>query len=132
MANTGAAAARTSTVSAGNIVAWILCVLVAAEFLFVSGLKFIANPMEVQVFAGVGLGQWFRYFTAVLELLGAIGLLFPKRSRRSALLLALVMLGAITAHLTALRHTEFSSPLVPIVTLVVLIVIVRLRRDVAR
>jgi uncharacterized membrane protein YphA (DoxX/SURF4 family) len=102
----------------------------AAEFLFVAGLKFIGNPLEVQTFDVIGWGQWFRYVTAVLETLGAIGLLVPRRSRRSAGLLVLVMLGAITFHLTALRHTPgLNNPLAAIITLVVLVAIARLRRD---
>jgi uncharacterized membrane protein YphA (DoxX/SURF4 family) len=119
--------------SARNVVAWVLCVLVACEFLYAATLKVMSVPMEVQTFAVIGWGQWFRYFTAVLEILGAIGLLFPQRSRRSALLLALVMLGAITFHLTALRNTPgMNNPLAAIITLVVLLAIVRLRRDFAR
>ena len=119
--------------SAGNIVAWVLCVLIACEFLFAASLKVISYPIEVQTFAVIGWGQWFRYFTAILEILGAVGLLFPQRSRRSAMLLALVMLGAITFHLTALRNTPgMNNPLAAIVTLVVLLAIARLRRDFAR
>jgi putative oxidoreductase len=116
--------------STRNIVAWVLCVLAAAEFLFAGGLKLISAKIEVDLFAAIGWGQWFRYFTAVLEVLGAVGLLIPRRSRRAALLLSLVMLGAITFHLTALRHTPgMNNPATAIVTLVVLLAIARLRRE---
>ena len=116
--------------SAGNVVAWVLCVLVAAEFLYAAGLKFVGAEMEVQTFAVIGWGQWFRYVTGILELVGAVGLLVPRRSRRSAGLLVLVMLGAITFTLTSLRHTPgMNNPLFAIVTLVLLVVIARLRRD---
>ncbi|HEY7392592.1 MAG TPA: DoxX family protein [Bryobacteraceae bacterium] len=116
--------------SARNIVAWVLCVLCAAEFLIAGGLKLINYPLEVSMFGIIGWGQWFRYFTAVLEVLGAVGLLIPRRSRRAALLLSLVMLGAITFHLTALRHTPgMNNPATAIITLVVLLAIARLRRD---
>jgi putative oxidoreductase len=128
MADISASTAPASKASAGHIIAWILCVLVAAEFLYASGLKFIGNSMEVQLFAAIGWGQWFRYFTAVIELFGAIGLLIPRRSRRSAVLLALVMLGAITFSLTSLRHTAFGNPMMAIVTLIVLLIIARMRR----
>jgi putative oxidoreductase len=116
--------------STRNIVAWMLCVLAASEFLFAGGLKLIGNPLEVSLFGVIGWGQWFRYFTAVLEVVSAIGLLIPRRSRRAALLLSLVMLGAITFHLTALRHTPgMNNPATAIVTLVALLSIARLRRN---
>jgi putative oxidoreductase len=116
--------------AARNIVAWVLCVLAAAEFLYAGGLKLVSAPIEVNMFTAIGWGQWFRYFTAVLEVLGAIGLLIRRRSRGAALLLSLVMLGAITFHLTALRHTPgMNNPTTAIVTLVVLLAIARLRRS---
>jgi uncharacterized membrane protein YphA (DoxX/SURF4 family) len=116
--------------SARNVVAWVLCVLIACEFLFAAGLKFAGVAAEVQTFAVIGWGQWFRYVTGVLEVVGAAGLLVPRRSRRSAGLLVMVMLGAITFHLTSLRHTpELNNPLFAIVTLVLLVAIARLRRD---
>jgi uncharacterized membrane protein YphA (DoxX/SURF4 family) len=129
MAYAGVGYADRKKISARNIVAWVLCVLAAAEFLFAGGLKLIGAPIEVSMFGIIGWGQWFRYFTAVLEVLGAIGLLIPRRSRRAALLLSLVMLGAITFHLTALRHTPgMNNPATAIVTLIVLLAIARLRR----
>jgi putative oxidoreductase len=111
-----------------NIVTWVLCVLVSAEFLYAAGLKLIGNPAEVSLFAAIGWGQWFRYFTGLLELWGAVILLIPGRSRRGALLLSVVMLGAITFSLTSLRHVPGNNVLFPIVTLVVLLAIARLRR----
>jgi putative oxidoreductase len=129
MAYASAGYADEKKASARNIVAWVLCVLAAAEFLFAGGLKLTSNPIEVSLFGVIGWGQWFRYFTAVLEVVGAIGLLIPRRSRRAALLLSLVMLGAITFHLTALRHTPgMNNPATAIVTLVGLLAIARLRR----
>ena len=67
----------------------------------------------VEVFNKVGLGQWFRYLTGVLEVAGAIGLLISRSAFYAAILLALVMVGAIIAHLTVLG----TSPAAPIVLL---------------
>jgi putative oxidoreductase len=61
----------------------------------------------------VGLGQWFRYFTGTLEVAGAIGLLISRYAFYAAILLALVMVGAIIAHSTLLG----TSPVAPIVLL---------------
>ena len=65
-------ASRTS-----NIVLWVLRVLMAALFLFASFAKLTSNPMMVHEFALLPVGDWFRYFTGLLELVGAIALLTP-------------------------------------------------------
>jgi uncharacterized membrane protein YphA (DoxX/SURF4 family) len=85
------------------VLGWALCLLLAFVFLMVGGMKLLSRPVMVQEFNQVGLGQWFRYFTGTLEVIGALGLLVPKFSRWAALLLALVMVGAIIAHFTVLH-----------------------------
>ena len=52
----------------------------------------------VELFDKVGLGQWFRYFTGLLEVAGGIGLLIPRYAFYAAVLLAIVMVGAIITH----------------------------------
>lgn len=61
------------------------------------------------------MGQWFRYFTGVLEVIGAIGLLIPKYSGYAALLLSAIMIGAIIAILAVLG----GPPTLPIVLLII-------------
>jgi putative oxidoreductase len=81
---------------------WILSGLVALSFIGAGGAKLAAAPVMVELFDKVGLGQWFRYFTGLLEVAGAIGLLIPRYAFYAAILLAIIMIGAIIAHLTAL------------------------------
>jgi uncharacterized membrane protein YphA (DoxX/SURF4 family) len=88
------------------------------------GAKLLSRPALVQEFNQIGLGQWFRYFTGALEVVGAIGLLVPKLSWWAAVLLALVMIGAIIAHLTVLHI----PPGLPIVLLVLAVLSAWLRR----
>lgn len=90
------------------ILGWVLCLLLAFVFLMVGGMKLLSKPVMVREFEQVGLGQWFRYFTGTLEVAGAVCLLVPKFSRWGALLLTVVMIGAITAHFTVL-HTPPTS-----------------------
>ncbi len=85
------------------VIGWVLCVLLAFVFVMVGGMKLLGKPIMVQEFNQVGLGQWFRYFTGTLEVVGGIGLLIPKFSRWGALLLVLVMVGALIAHFTVLH-----------------------------
>ena len=60
---------------------WLLKILLAALFLFAGGAELAGLPAMVDVFERVGLGQWLRYFTAVLEL-GAPPCCFGRRPRR--------------------------------------------------
>jgi uncharacterized membrane protein YphA (DoxX/SURF4 family) len=113
---------------ARTVVLWVLSVLAAAEFLFAGGLKLVGNETMVAIFRQIGWGDWFRYFIGVIEVLGGIGLLFPPRARGAALVLSLVMIGAIVMTFTALRGLPNSSPLPAIVTLLVLLIIARIRR----
>jgi uncharacterized membrane protein YphA (DoxX/SURF4 family) len=65
----------------------------------------------IALFDAVGIGQWFRYVTGSLEVLGALLLIVPGKTAFGAVLLACVMAGAIVAHLTVL-HTAATAPLV--------------------
>jgi uncharacterized membrane protein YphA (DoxX/SURF4 family) len=95
------------------ITLWILSGLLALAFLGAGGAKLAGAAAMVQLFGKVGLGQWFRYFTGMLEVAGAIGLLISRYAFYAAILLALVMVGAIIAHITVLG----TSPAAPIVLL---------------
>jgi putative oxidoreductase len=76
--------------------------LVALAFLASGGAKFAGVAAMVELFDKVGLGQWFRYFTGLLEVAGAIGLLISAYAFYAAILLALVMVGAVITHLTVI------------------------------
>ncbi len=73
--------------------------------------KLSGNPMMVQVFAAVGVGQWFRYATGGIEVAAAIGLLPAFTAGPCALLLVCTMFGATLAH----RLILGGSPAAPLV-----------------
>jgi putative oxidoreductase len=106
------------------ILGWVLCLLLAVFFLMIGGMKLLGKPIMVREFEQVGLGQWFRYFTGTLEVIGAVGLLVPKFSRWAALLLAVVMAGALVAHFTVLH----SPPTAALIMLALAVLIAWLRR----
>ncbi|WP_264051076.1 DoxX family protein [Methylobacterium flocculans] len=85
-----------------NILAWSLQVLLALVFLAAGGAKLAGVPMMVEVYDFIGVGQWFRIVTGLVEVAGAIALLVPGYAAFAALWLACTMVGAIVAHLTAL------------------------------
>lgn len=108
-----------------NIVSWILQILVAAAFLFAGGAKFFSVPQMVAAFEKIGIGQWFRYFTGTLEVAGAIALLIPRYVFYGAILLAIVMVGAIVSEFVWLGE----SPVPAIALLILSGIIAFLRRS---
>jgi len=76
------------------ITLWIVSGLLALAFLGAGGAKLAGAAAMVEIFNKVGLGQWFRYLTGVLEVAGAIGLLISRYAFYAAILLALVMVGS--------------------------------------
>lgn len=81
---------------------WALQIAGAAMFFMAGASKLMGAESMIQVFAAVGLGQWLRYVTGTLEVLGAAALLVPYFAGLGALGLAAVMLAAVIAHLTVL------------------------------
>ena len=81
---------------------WVLRVFLAVAFLAAGGAKLAGAQAMVEIFDKIGLGQWFRFVTGTLEVSGAILLLLPSLTIYGAALLLLVMVGAVTAHLTVL------------------------------
>jgi uncharacterized membrane protein YphA (DoxX/SURF4 family) len=109
---------------AWNITLWILQ-LGAAIMLGMAGFsKLTGAEQMVGLFESIGVGQWFRYVTGLLEITGAVLLLIPTLAGVGALLLACVMLGAVATHLFVIG----GSPLTPLVLLAVLLVIAWGRR----
>ena len=87
----------------GSTFAWILAVLLAVVFIYAGGAKLTSNPGMVREFAQIGLGQWLRYCTGILEVSGAVGVLVPTLRFWAALLIAAVMVGATVTNLFILR-----------------------------
>jgi uncharacterized membrane protein YphA (DoxX/SURF4 family) len=107
-----------------TITLWILQVIVALAFFTAGGSKLAGAEQMVGVFDKIGLGQWFRYLTGLLEVASAIGLFIPRYAFYAAGLLMLIMAGAIFAHLTVLG----GSPVPPIVLLLLSAAIAYLRK----
>jgi putative oxidoreductase len=111
-----------------KITGWVLQGLAAAAFLAAGGSKLAAAPAMVEMFAKLGAGQWFRYLTGALEVIGAVGLLVPRAAFYGAVLLAIVMVGAIVTHLAILG----GSPVPALVLLIIVGTVAYLRRPPSR
>jgi putative oxidoreductase len=109
----------------GRLIAlWILSGFAALLFIGVGGAKLAGAAVMVELFAKVGLGQWFRYFTGLLEVAAGIGLLISRYAFYAAVVLAIVMAGAFIAHVTVLG----SSPAAPLVLFILTGIIPYLRK----
>jgi len=101
-----------------KVSAWVLTVLLAIFFAYVSYKKFSGNEVTVGHFREWGYGTWLVNAIAILELSGAILLLFPITATSGALLLSLVMAGATY---TLVSHEVWRTSLVTMTTLVLLL-----------
>lgn len=106
------------------ITLWTLSGLVALAFVGAGGGKLVGTAAMVDLFDTVGLGQWFRYFTGLLEVAAGVGLLIPRYAFYAAALLTMVMLGAIIAHVTVVG----GSPAPAVVLLILSGIIAYLRK----
>lgn len=72
--------------------------LLTLVFIAAGGAKIIGAPMMVEEFEILGAGQWFRYFTGLVEVIGAAMLWWPNRQIVGASLLGGTMVGAVFVH----------------------------------
>jgi len=79
---------------------WILRIALALVFVVVGFVKIPGSlhPMWVRLFERIGFGQWFRYVTALVEIVGGMLMVIPSATRVSVSLLASAMLGALLVH----------------------------------
>jgi putative oxidoreductase len=103
---------------------WTLSGLAALAFVAAGSGKLAGTTAMVEMFDKIGLGQWFRYLTGLLEVAGGIGLLIPRYAFHAAVLLSAVMVGAIITHLAVIG----GSPAPAAVLLVLAGIIAYLRK----
>lgn len=94
-----------------NAVDWAVRGCIALVFLLIGSEKFYDQGW-VRLFAAIGFGQWFRYFTGSVQIAGALMLLIPRVARVGVAVLAATMLGAILVHVFILP-TGISAALIP-------------------
>jgi putative oxidoreductase len=119
MGGTGKASQTPSTKATRRrvptIALWALQALLAIMFVMAGLAKVFGDPPIVEMFATIGVGQWFRYVVGALEIAGAMGMLIPQLSGLAALGLVCLMAGAILTNVLVLG----ASPLLPIVLMLV-------------
>ena len=90
----------------------VLRIVLALWLLMSAGMKLAGVEQMVQLFDAIGVGQWFRIFTGVCELVTGVLLLFPATIGIGALLAFGIMVGATIANIFILHH-DFVHSTIP-------------------
>lgn len=109
----------------GVVALWFVQIALAGMFLLAGGSKLLGAPAMVTLFNTIGVGQWFRYVTGIIEVGSAIALLVPSLAVFGALALVPTMIGAVATELFIVGD----SAIPPAVLLLGAIGIVWARRD---
>ena len=97
-----------------------------AVLFFLAGFaKLSGDEQMVQKFAAIGIGQWLRYVTGLIDVASAILLLIPVLSGIGALLVAPIMIGVIVTHIVIIG----GSPALPIGLLIIASIVAWGRRE---
>ena len=62
----------------GTLVAWVLRIILAFAFLLIGATKLTGTANTVEYFEAIGWGQWFRYLTGFLDVVGVTLLFVPR------------------------------------------------------
>jgi putative oxidoreductase len=107
------------------ILVWAASVLVALGIGLAGIAKFVGPGGWQELFRSWGYPQWFLLFVGALEIAGAIALLIPRLALYGALVLGVVMLGALG---TLLIHPTAQFGITrPVIYLILLIAITTAR-----
>ncbi len=77
-------------------------IILALAFFAAGAAKLAGVEMMVATYETIGIGQWFRYLTGIIEVGSATLLFIPRTQFWGAALLVCTMIGAVLAHLLIL------------------------------
>ncbi|MFL5486827.1 MAG: DoxX family protein [Gemmatimonadaceae bacterium] len=85
---------------------WAIRVSVAIVFSLVGVEKIVPRLASywVQTFETIGLGQWFRYVTGIMEMVGGLLFLVPAATTIGAAMLIATMCGAMAVQAFVFKH----------------------------
>src|SRR4029434_3638578 len=92
----------------GVVALWAVQIALAGMFLLAGSSKLLGDPAMVGVFIAIGIGQWFRYLTGLIEVGSALALLVPSFAVFGALALVPTMVGACAPHLSIVAVSPVS------------------------
>lgn len=95
-------------------------VLLTLAFVAAGGAKLIGVEMMVATFDAIGIGQWFRYVTGIIEVGAAVLLWVKGREAIGAGLLVATMIGAVIAHFAILGPSALPAIILGVLALFIL------------
>jgi putative oxidoreductase len=108
----------------GVVALWVVQIALSGMFLLAGGSKLFGAAAMMAMFDAIGIGQWFRYVTGVIEVSSAVALLVPSFAIFGAVALVATMIGAVATHLFIIG----GSPAMPAILLIGSAVVVWARR----
>jgi putative oxidoreductase len=110
-----------------TIAIWVLRVVLGLIFLSVGMAKLTGTANTVEYFAAIGWGQWFRYLTGLLDIVGVALLFVPRWTCYGAIVLASSVGMAASISLILLRRDPiWGGPEMALVPLVITLLAVAL------
>jgi putative oxidoreductase len=110
-----------STIKIRTTVIVVLKIFLCLTFLLIGVFKLSGTAQTIQLFEAIGWGQWFRYLTGILDIIGAVLLFLPRWTFYGALILVCTIGSATLFCLISLHN----NPAVPL-TLTLLAVLLAL------
>jgi putative oxidoreductase len=107
------------------VVLWVATILFGLMFLFAGTMKFLL-PDIPEKFAAFGYPPGFHYVVGALEILGGLLLFVPRAAFYGAVVLAVIMAGAVYTHVVPDQNP--TAALFPLTFLVGLVVLALARR----
>ena len=102
-----------------KIAIWPLRFALGLVFFYVATTKLTGTGNTIEYFAAIGWGQWFRYLTGSVDLVGAVLLLVPVWTWLGAIMLTCSAGTATLISLTDLRgNPDWGSPVMVVIPLI--------------
>ena len=96
---------------AGTLARSLPAIAIGLLFIFIGYGKFDSRGVWVRIFEQIGLGQWFRIFTGIVQVTGGV-LIIPRRTRTvGAGLLGCTMIGAAIVDIAIMGSPVVVVPL---------------------
>lgn len=95
-----------------DVTGWVLRISAGLLFLVVGLAKFQTQSIWVRLFSEIDLGDWFRYFTGMLQCVAGLLPVVPRTAKAGAALAGCTMAGAVAVHLFVL-DTGIGGAIIP-------------------